>query len=500
MIRALSEMWRNWSIKIKILVSFFIVLLIVSLFNVYLNNNNYATTDQFNNTMMNYYTIHRLEELVIDNRKALDSYLNTLDITKKERYESTKIEIIEMLEPIYNEYSSMEIYFSIKAIINSTNSYFKYFDKAIEEKELKNEKYFEEYYSGIDIQQYTNEYIQELLYLSLTEGTQLYNKLFAETEMMRRISIWIIIGGGGFAMLMGILLSNYLVNPIKNLAMISMHMANGDLEVQSVQVKSKDEIGILADSFNIMSANIRKYVKDLEEKVVIEKKLYKEELELIHMERLVKEARYEALQSQINPHFLFNTLNSISRTAMFEKAEKTMKLTHALSDIFRYKLRQNKNMVSVFEELHIIGEYIYLQKVRFGERIKYIEMVDDDCKDVIIPVFLFQPIVENAIIHGIEPKIEGGIIRIKVRMFKNMEGKDIIRIQITDTGIGMTKNQITKVRGYNTDGRKSIGVGNVYQRYMIASNHKGEFSIKSKIDKGTVVEFSFEKGVFDAQR
>lgn len=500
MIRILGDVWRNWSIRIKFLASFFVVLSIVSVFNAYLNNNNYATTDQFNNTMMKYYTIYKLDELVVKNRDALDSYLNTLDIAEKDKYESTKVQINEMLAPLYNDYTSMDIYFSIKAIINSSDSYFQYFDQAIIEKESKNEKYYEKYYTGIDVQQYTNSYIQELLYLSLNEGTQLYNQLVQEAETMRRISMWIIIGGFTLAMLIGVLFSNYLVKPIKNLAMVSMNMANGDLEVESVEVKSKDEIGILADSFNIMSANIRKYVKDLEEKVVIEKKLHEEELELIHMERLVKEARYEALQSQINPHFLFNTLNSISRTALFEKAEKTMKLTHALSDMFRYKLRQNKNMVSIVEELHIIGEYIYLQKVRFGERIKYIEIVDDACKDAIIPVFLFQPIVENAIIHGIEPKIEGGVVRIKVSTVKNAKAKDIIRIRITDTGIGMSKSQLDKVRDYNTESRESIGVGNVYQRFMIASNHEGKFSIKSKIDKGSVVEFSFEKGVFDAQK
>jgi len=495
--KRMNEIWRNWSIRIKILVSFLLILLFVSLFNLYLNNNNYATIDQFNHTMMNYYTIHQLQDLVTRNGNALDSYLNTLDETKKQEYETSKVKIKEMLDPIYDNYSSLEIYFCIKSIVNTTDTYFDYFDQAIQEKEVKEEKYYEKYYDGINVQKYTNEYIQKLLYLSLSEGTQLYNQLFEEAEMMRQVSLWIILGVFVFALLIGVLFSNYLVEPIKNLAMLSMRMANGDLEVQSVEVESKDEIGILADSFNIMSGNIRKYVKDLEEKVIIEKKLHEEELELIHMEQLVKEAKYEALQSQINPHFLFNTLNSISRTALFEKANKTMKLTHALSDLFRYKLRQNKNMVSIFEELKIIDDYIYLQKVRFGDRIQYIEMVDNECRDLIIPVFLFQPIVENAIMHGIEPKIEGGIVRIKVKQFKNNKNIEMIRIRITDTGVGMNKNQLLQVEDYNTDRRKSIGVANVYQRYMLASNHKGRFKIRSRRDRGTVVEFSFEKGTFD---
>ena len=122
----------------------------------------------------------------------------------------------------------------------------------------------------------------------------------------------------------------------------------------------------------------------------------------------MKEARFGALQSQVNPHFLFNTLNTISRTAMFENAEKTVKLTRTLANLFRYRLRQKSVIVPLSQELHIVGEYVYLQKVRFGDRLEYVEIVSDECKTVPVPILLFQPLVENAIIHGIEPKVKGG--------------------------------------------------------------------------------------------
>ncbi len=492
-----NELWRHLSIRIKFLTSFFIVLALVSLFNIYLNNNNYTVTDQFNKTMANYYIINNLQVLVEDNRQSVDNYLRTLEDAEKNRYYDTKAEIKQIIAPLYNQYDSLDIYFIIKAIINSTNSYFDYFDQAIVDRESKKELYYVSYYAGSDIQKYTYSYIQELLYLSLSEGAKLNNELIEEIEVMRSVSFMLNIGAFIFAMFIGLLFLNYLINPIKRLAEKSMRMANGDLNVELLPAQSKDEIGVLANSFNIMSASIRKYVKDLEKKVEIEKKLHIEEMEVIRMEQLVKEARFEALQSQINPHFLFNTLNTISRTAFFEDAQKTVKLIQSLSTLFRVRLHHNQNFVSITEELNMIEEYIYLQKVRFGDRLTYIEKVSDNCKNIKVPVFIFQPIIENAIIHGVEAKVEGGTVRVKIYSKINQMGKEIIIIRITDTGIGMTRERINEIKEFKIENKKSIGVSNVYHRFMSVTKQKGRFTMRSHMGKGTFIEFRFEKGVIN---
>ena len=297
-------------------------------------------------------------------------------------------------------------------------------------------------------------------------------------------------------MLIVMLLTNKLVNPIKKLAQSSMLMAQGDLDIEPLSIRSKDEIGVLADSFSIMSTNIRKYVQDLKQKAEIEKKLHEEELKIFRMEQLVKEARFEALQSQINPHFLFNTLNTISRTAMFENADKTVKLTRTLSNLFRYRLRQKNAIVPMEEELHIIGEYIYLQKVRFGDRLKYIECVTDECKQVFIPIFLFQPLVENAIIHGIEPKVEGGKIRIKAMTRVDGAGEEVVLVRITNTGIGMSREQLTRVRSFDVSAENSIGIANVYHRLRIAGGGSSQLTIRSRASGGTSIEIRFAKESF----
>jgi sensor histidine kinase YesM len=245
-----------------------------------------------------------------------------------------------------------------------------------------------------------------------------------------------------------------------------------------------------------MSANIRKSVQDLKQKVEIEKKLHEEELKIVRMEQLVKEARFEALQSQINPHFLFNALNTISRTAMFENADKSVKLTRTLSNLFRYRLRQKSAIVPMSEELYIIGEYIYLQKVRFGDRLDYIEDVSEACKAVPVPVFLFQPLVENAIIHGIEPKVQGGKIRIKAMVRVDCTGQELIVIRITDTGIGMSKERLDQIKSFDVAAGNNIGVANVYHRLRMAGGQSSQLIIRSRMNEGTSIEIRFAKEAF----
>lgn len=495
--KRIGEMWGHLSIRIKFLTSFFCVLALISVFNLYLNSNNYAITDQFRQTVMNYYTINRMHLLVEENYNALDSFLKTLDPQEKIRYQETKEEIRSMIEPLYEEFDSLEIYFNIRAIANSTAIYFDYFEKAISDREQGIKNYYVSFYKGRDIQKYTASYIQSLLNMSLSEGMNLYSQVVREAVVMRRISLITIAAMFLFAMLIVLFLTNKLVRPIKRLAQTSMSMAQGDLDVEPVSIRSRDEVGVLADSFSIMSANIRKYVQDLQQKVEIEKKLHEDELKIVRMEQLVKEARFDALQSQINPHFLFNTLNTIARTAMFENAEKSMKLTQTLSNLFRYRLHQKSAIVPLSEELYIISQYIFLQKVRFGERLDYIEMVSDECKTIPIPVFILQPLVENAIIHGIEPKVTGGKVRIKAMVRRDHTQKLLMVIRITDTGIGMSKERLEQIKRFDVSSENCIGVANVYHRLRLVSGQSGQLSIRSRVDKGTSIEIRFAKEAFE---
>ena len=209
-----------------------------------------------------------------------------------------------------------------------------------------------------------------------------------------------------------------------------------------------------------------------------------EELGKLETEKRLEMIKLELLKSQINPHFLFNTLNVISGMAKLEEAETTEKMILALSSLFRYNLKTPEQSVPLAKELKVVADYMYLQQMRFGERIRYELNCKVEQELVMVPAFTFQPLVENAIIHGVSPKEEGGSIRIVVRQ-KEMR----LHIVIGDDGIGMTEEELQQLKSRlkTDDARHSgIGLGNVYRR-ITAMYADGNFEIYSKKNAGTVI-------------
>jgi LytS/YehU family sensor histidine kinase len=159
------------------------------------------------------------------------------------------------------------------------------------------------------------------------------------------------------------------------------------------------------------------------------------------------------LKSQINPHFLFNTLNSIN-TLIGSSKEQARKVITQLSDIFRYALDSHGDqMVKLIHELDFIDNYIRIQQVRFGDRLKFVKQVDFSCLKVQIPPMILQPLVENSVKYGIAPKDDGGTIILTVKRFNNM-----IFFEVKDDGLGSNAQKVM-------DGSSSgVGLKNTDQR------------------------------------
>ena len=492
----IKNVWLKLSIKTKLLIYFFVIIAITSVFNLYLNQNNYDIVDQFDVTMTEYYRINRLLVLTQNTKESVERYLRERNNEDLLQYEADKNEALQIMPLIEEKMVSLDAYFLLNAIKNAQSMNYLLWDQAIEEQKNDVSSFFNAYYKGEDVWDYALLYIEELLYISLEEGNVLYNQLANEARLMRQISLILIATSVLVAMLIGYLFANSFIEPIKKLAKTSKRISSGDLQVPEIVIKSKDEVGILGESFNTMSQSILRYVNDLKEKVVIEKRLHEEELEVIRMEQLVKESHFEALQSQINPHFLFNTLNTISRTAMFESANETLSLIQALSNLFRYKLRSQTSVIPLSEEIRIAEEYIFIQKFRFKERLQYEIIADEESKTAQVPIFMLQPIIENSIIHGIEPKIEGGKLRIKVQT-QYMGQKKVIVLKVTDTGIGLSKNRIKEIMNFSGNAKSSIGISNVYQRFSIYFGATSSFKVISKEGLGTCSIFKFERKEHD---
>ena len=277
-----------------------------------------------------------------------------------------------------------------------------------------------------------------------------------------------------------------IISPINKMVEVSKKIAKNDFSDDDIVIKNNDEMGDLTNAFNKMKHATSGYISSLEERYELSELLHKEAMEKMNMEKRLNEARFDLLKNQINPHFLFNTLNIIAASANLEDAKDTEDMIRALGNIFRYSLKTDEKQVSLERELSIVKDYMYIQKMRFGERVFY----DIDSKvendRAFIPSFSLQPIVENAIVHGISKKEEGGKVVIRV-----WERENVLHIIVADTGVGMSEERLEELGDFmqkRSTSKIGIGFGNIYKR--IKNMYKnGDLRIYSKEGKMTVVYF-----------
>ncbi|SER34241.1 two-component system, sensor histidine kinase YesM [Gracilibacillus ureilyticus] len=247
------------------------------------------------------------------------------------------------------------------------------------------------------------------------------------------------------------------IKPILALTEQTKQLEKGNFSAK-VNVNSKDEIGRLGTRFNQMVVTIQKYI-DREYKLKIKQ----------------KESELKALQSQIDPHFLYNTLDMIRWTARMENAMETSKLIERLSKMFRMNLNKGRMWVTLREELLYIENYLELQRSRMGERLKYCIYYDEQIKDTKIMKQLLQPVVENSILHGFKDLSGTGEIYIRCYLF----GKNIL-IDVIDNGAGFAASDTDQIR----DG---FALENIQERLNLATGEDSEVKQKS-VEKGAWVQ------------
>lgn len=233
------------------------------------------------------------------------------------------------------------------------------------------------------------------------------------------------------------------------------------------------EMRILTDVFNNMILQLKKQMDTLVENAKIRQEL--------------AESRFKELQMQINPHFLFNTLNMIAEKAYLEHAEETVTLLESAARMFRFSLDFSGRPVSLFREIEELGNYVFIQEQRFGDRIKFSFELDESFHDLEIPALSLQPLVENAIVHGLGDCTENAGVLIRTAYDSSAKMGYIV---IEDNGKGMSMEKLAQVRkdmeNYAGCGAK-VGLGNVFLRLRLFFGEKLTMTIDSKEQKGTRV-------------
>ncbi|MEN8907056.1 MAG: sensor histidine kinase [Clostridiales bacterium] len=240
---------------------------------------------------------------------------------------------------------------------------------------------------------------------------------------------------------------------------------NGDMEA-IIPSNSRDEIGELIDKFNFMVKEINKLIQDK----------YQSGLD-------VKNLELKALQAQINPHFLYNSLDLINWTAIKNDVPEISSLVQTLAKFYKLSLNKGKEIVSIKDEIEHVLSYISIQNMRFENRIKIINKIEEKIYDYKILKLLLQPIVENSILHGIiEKESKSGTITFTGKIID-----EIIYIQIKDNGIGMTEEKLNRVFDDTKESIHGYSMKNINSRIKLYYGRKYGITIKTKLNKGTTV-------------
>lgn len=277
-----------------------------------------------------------------------------------------------------------------------------------------------------------------------------------------------------FSVVLALMISGQISRNVKILLEYTKKLGKGDFSGK-IEPECYDEVGMLGEEFNNMSLKIQKLLK-----TVAQERIQKKNSQLKAME-----FEYDALQAKINPHFLYNTLESISSLAKIKGQEKISESIYFLGEYLRETISNKKKFVTLEEELENVCHYLEIQKLSYGDRIQAVFQNEECTLEMMVPKLILQPLVENAILHGLEGKVGKGHICVFSRCFEKK-----LLIEIKDDGVGMTEERIQAVMENKMDfkpGHTKVGIWAVHKRIQILYGDMYGVSIKSEENKGTSV-------------
>jgi len=302
-----------------------------------------------------------------------------------------------------------------------------------------------------------------------TEGQyQAMREGFARWQVF---SVILIFSAVAFSVVAAWGLSRSIYTPIKKLHDVTTTITKNDLQALMTS-DNVDEITELGMSFNIMIGKIKE---------LLDSKIKEQEN--------LKKAELRALQAQINPHFLYNTLDTIIWMAESKQTDQVVTIVSALSNFFRISLSKGMDWITIGEEVERIRSYLTIQKMRYRDILDFKISVDEDVSENTILKLILQPLVENALYHGIKNKRQGGTIIVRARR----KGDDEVQLEVEDDGIGFTPEKLAQLRAELEDDSGDIklesgfGIGNVNKRIRLYYGKQYGLSIQSEYATGTLV-------------
>lgn len=450
--------------------------------NLYINH----TLSEIDKVYVTNVNMNELSNTLYQMQSSMESYLTTkgsTDLTDYYRYEQI---YRDMMQEMNNVVSDNNLLIMERNIRNMSKHYLEYSDAAVQAKRGRNvENYKVNFESAENLYNYINAYIYSLNNELFKSNSQNYQVLMVSLRYLESFSTIIYLIVGFFNITLLIVVTGNITKPLKELTLAANEVGAGNFDIALIEVQTKDEVAVVSRAFNKMIVSIREYIKKVKESMELESKMKEKEL---LMDSHLKEAQLKYLQAQINPHFLFNTLNAGAQLAMMENSEKTYIFLQKVSEFYRYNLKNHED-ATLEEEIELVENYLYILNVRFSGEIHYEKHLECDISDIRLPSMILQPVVENAVSHGIRSMEGEGLITMTVK-----ETEAGYSISIKDNGTGITKERIDEVlqgkvwESDATQNSNGIGLGNVISRLKLCYNMDNLFELKSDgINQGTEV-------------
>lgn len=471
----------------KLILTFLLTSTLIFLVNIFLFININNAINRIDRVYSSNVQISALSDALDSVQNDLTAYLNTKSTESLGSFYESEGKYDDIAASMDFAGSGDEIEVSFTNVLAISDNYLSVCEETLASKRGRNiQRYRENYDDATELYGYLQSYIYSLNNAQLRNNSASYTALSQTFHTLELISMFVLIAVTLANLLITLMTTRATTGPMKELVEEAGEIGDGNFDVPALDVRTGDEIGVVSAAFNEMVVSIKGYIAKIRESMENESRMKENEL---LMDSHLKEAELKYLQAQINPHFLFNTLNAGAQLSMMEGADKTYRYLQNVATFFRNKTNREKQVTTLADEISLVDSYIYIINVRFSGSIVYEKRVDEDYLNVSFPSMILQPIIENAINHGVRDITWPA--RIVLSVYKT---GDFITISVRDNGRGMTQEQIQNVLEGKTqvrakgDETNGVGLGNVVSRMKLFYKCDDVFDITSAgQDKGTEV-------------
>jgi sensor histidine kinase YesM len=475
------------SIRSKLLYPFLTMIAIFALVSFFSYYNEQILLDRINALLTNNIKLKDFSATIDNSVTYLEKYLVSRNFQMLRDY-------YLYIQDIDNEYPNLAVveetqenYLMLENVRNMTRSFLTQAENAEKAKRARDSAgYLQAFNEVVRYNSNIKWAIDHLITRQLEENSRQYLVISKRLVYIQQFGLLLIISALVFSIVVTIWTSFHLTKPLRRLVEAAKAISKGNFSLTPLVVSTNDEVAVVTKAFNEMVSSISRLINEIKRKSDLEIRLQEQELQNLSMKNVLREAELHALQSQINPHFLFNMLNAGVQLAIIENADKTADFVDKVSTLLRYNLRTLDTPVTIQEELNHLETYFYILKTRYGNsRFQFLIQIDPEIVNYQIPLLTLQPIVENALIHGIEDLESGG--KIEVKAFKELE---FAVIQVSDNGLGIDSKTLTLIQnGKKLSGHTTgLGLQNVRERLRLFYNQEDLFTIQSIPNQGTTIQ------------